>query len=249
MSSEYNRCKKILKILSSIILWIFGHRVVVKMERHKVHKNVKKENAIEAIGIFLIVGVALIILFNQWQIWSISAAIENGNGMVTQTASQKTPLQSTGDPVQDAINAVISTGVPDIYGAELGISFDEPVAGMNVLAKFDTSLKPSGEALQRYIKAGTSISCEFCCGAKSITTQNGQAACGCAHSAAMRGLAKYLAINHGSEYTDEQILEELIKWKSLFFPKQMIQRFLDAQADGGNADLSSLNVPSMVGGC
>ncbi|RMD67974.1 hypothetical protein D6817_00080, partial [Candidatus Pacearchaeota archaeon] len=46
----------------------------------------------------------------------------------------------------------------------------------------------------------------------------GDRACGCAHSYAMRGLAKYLLANHGEEMSDEQILEELGKWKVLFFP-------------------------------
>ena len=49
----------------------------------------------------------------------------------------------------------------------------------------------------------------------------GTAACGCAHSFAMRGLAKYLISKHGSEFTDEQILDEMAKWKTLFFPTQM----------------------------
>lgn len=52
----------------------------------------------------------------------------------------------------------------------------------------------------------------------------GDAACGCAHSYAMRGLAKYLIMNHGSEYSDDEILEELGKWKTLFFPSQMQQK-------------------------
>ena len=37
----------------------------------------------------------------------------------------------------------------------------------------------------------------------------------------MRGLAKYLITEHASEYTDAQILEELAKWKTLFFPGPM----------------------------
>lgn len=49
----------------------------------------------------------------------------------------------------------------------------------------------------------------------------GAAACGCAHSYAMRGLAKYLITEHGDEFTDEEILNELAKWKTLFFPGPM----------------------------
>ncbi len=34
----------------------------------------------------------------------------------------------------------------------------------------------------------------------------------------MRGLAKYLIKYHGEKFTDEEILEEVGKWKTLFFP-------------------------------
>ncbi|MEK6835676.1 MAG: hypothetical protein AABX55_01520, partial [Nanoarchaeota archaeon] len=60
----------------------------------------------------------------------------------------------------------------------------------------------------------------YCCGADAITFPDGQAACGCAHSYAMRGVAKYLLTEH-PEMKDEAILEELGKWKTLFFPDTM----------------------------
>ena len=56
---------------------------------------------------------------------------------------------------------------------------------------------------------------------KKYRQNAGAAACGCAHSYAMRGLAKYLIKEHGSEFTNEQVLEELAKWKTLFFPDLM----------------------------
>ena len=34
----------------------------------------------------------------------------------------------------------------------------------------------------------------------------------------MRGLAKYLLDRHANEFTNDEILEELGKWKVLFFP-------------------------------
>src|SRR3989338_759003 len=92
----------------------------------------------------------------------------------------------------------------------------------------------------------------------------GNAACGCAHSFAMRGLAKYLITKHGNEYTDNEILEELGKWKTLFFPGQMQQK-ADVLKERG-IELSYINLASnkyrrieieqsqgsasnMVGGC
>ena len=73
------------------------------------------------------------------------------------------------------------------------------------------------EKIEAAIKAGQLTEAQ----AKQYRVTPGVPACGCAHSYAMRGLAKYLIQKHGSEYTDEQILDELAKWKTLFFPGAM----------------------------
>ena len=52
----------------------------------------------------------------------------------------------------------------------------------------------------------------------------GDSACGCAHSYAMRGLTKYLLTQHGEEFTNEEVLEEVAKWKTLYFPGQMVAK-------------------------
>ena len=83
----------------------------------------------------------------------------------------------------------------------------------------------------RYIKIAGSISCEYCCGADAIIFSNGEAACGCAHSYAMRGLAKYLLINN-PEMSDYEILSELGKWKVLFFPGIHEQKAKVLEANG-----------------
>ena len=128
--------------------------------------------------------------------------------------------------------AVVPTGTPDIYGKELGVRFSDVSASnpqaadatIRKLAALDNSLAISGDDLTRYINVVSKISCEYCCGADSIIFPDGRAACGCAHSFAMRGLAKYLIQNHGDEVSDDQILEELGKWKTLFFPAQISQK-------------------------
>ena len=108
----------------------------------------------------------------------------------------------------------------------------------------------SQENQQDYIKIGMSISCEYCCGAEYITAPNGQPACGCAHSAAMRGLAMYLLDNHREEFTNEQVLEQLTLWKTMFFPKQMYTKAVQLQAQGQSQSLTVLDeIPDMVGGC
>ena len=118
------------------------------------------------------------------------------------------------------------SGIPKIYGKELGVNFDEVSPnnsqGANtniaILANIDITTEIQGENLQRYISIASKISCEYCCGTPSIIRSDGSAACGCAHSYAMRGLAKYLIIEHPNDFTDDEILEELGKWKVLFFP-------------------------------
>lgn len=126
---------------------------------------------------------------------------------------------------------IIPTGAPSIYGEELGISYDDVSPNtpqlaektIDVLANIDMSETLEGSELQRYIdilyNMNNGISCEYCCGARAVIFSDGSPACGCSHSYAMRGLAKYLIKYHGNEYTDEQILQEVAKWKVLFFPE------------------------------
>lgn len=125
---------------------------------------------------------------------------------------------------------IIPQGVPAVYGEELGIRYDDVSPNnaqkteetINLLGNIDRIETLEGAQLDRYIdilyKQYNGIACEYCCGARSVIFSNGQPACGCAHSYAMRGLTKYLIKSHGDEFTDEQILTEVGKWKTLFFP-------------------------------
>lgn len=60
---------------------------------------------------------------------------------------------------------------------------------------------------------------------------NGVAACGCAHSMAMRGLTRYL-LEAYPDMTDEQILAELVHWKALYFPKDSSKKALSLSKVG-----------------
>lgn len=184
----------------------------------------------------------------------------------------------SGNLGDDAVKLAFAQGVPEIYGPELNTNFDQPVESMAVLKQFDLGYgrnKPSlsAEEKTRYTNINLRISCEFCCGAKAIVFENGEPSCGCAHSQAMRGLTAYLIKNHGVEYSDDQILRELAKWKGRWYPKQMIQKMTDQIQSGQyTPDIASLlldvklpkygansqpapvpsdiqNLPSMVGGC
>lgn len=128
----------------------------------------------------------------------------------------------------NVVDIVLSRGTPDGYGQELNVSFDKVSESMEAMLKYDQSeygngqIKLEGDKLKRYIDIGKRIACEFCCTAKVMVFDDGKAACACKHSQAMRGLAAYLIDRHGNEYSDEQILRELAKWKGVYFPSAMV---------------------------
>ncbi|MBS3171285.1 hypothetical protein J4449_01595 [Candidatus Woesearchaeota archaeon] len=208
----------------------------------------EKQNKIKFVKIMniLLVFGLIFALYSQFQLLSIRAVnsdgLENANGAVF------------------ASSEVLPVGVPRIYGQKLGIKYDfvssnnQQLADqtIEVLGNLDRTINLEGKNLERYVDIVSEISCEYCCGAKSIIVRKedvaemekniqnaittgqiteeeavkfrrtaGEAACGCAHSFAMRGLAKYLILNNGAEFTNEEILNELGKWKTLFFPEQM----------------------------
>ncbi len=185
----------------------------------------------------LLVVLMLVTAFNQYQIatlagMEINPVVQISIAGLTAADSQGAATNADSTRLSGAnSNAaqvdILPRGVPTIYGEELGVSYDDVSASNAALADstirklgaLDDQLTLSGDALDRYIKIGSAISCEYCCGAEAIIFSNGQAACGCAHSYAMRGVAKYLLLNHPDEFSDIQILEELGKWKVLFFPQ------------------------------
>lgn len=235
------------------------------------------DKAVSIIGILAVLAV-IVQGYNFLAVSGLSSSIEEQNTAITGLASLNLGALSAGSTASSASGSpsgtasfadVIPKGVPAVYGQELGISYSDVSASNQQLADatitklgaFDKSITLSGDLLQRYIKTVSQISCEYCCGADSIIFPDGKAACGCAHSYAMRGLAKYLLQNHASEFSDDQILEELGKWKTLFFPGQMTQKAQIMQQQG--IQLNYINLASnkyrgiekgsagsgMVGGC
>ena len=207
----------------------------------------------------LLVAAALMLISNSLQLATIKGFSGNsGNNLVGGSESL----------------GVIPTGVPAVYGNELGISYDDVSPDdankadrtINKLGQMDQAIQLTGNDLERYInvlyKLENGISCEYCCGARSVIFESGESACGCAHSYAMRGLAKYLITQHGDEYTDEELLEEIGKWKTLFFPTIIEQKAAILKEKG--IELNYINLASnkyrgiekgassggsMVGGC
>lgn len=241
--------KKIFSIANLVLLIIFGSSLILN--------EVIIVKTSKAMGIHM-------------------ASLGKGLSLIGGAGSNKNAL--AGDITQDSIKLVISSGQPAIYGAELGVTFDSVQASMDIMRQMDPTygsrkIVLTGEDLQRYIDVASKIACEYCCGATSLIDKSGGAACGCAHSQAMRGLLAYLIKNHASEYSNDEMLRELARWKGMYFPKQMIQK-MATQIQGGNftPDISSLllniklpdygkggvkapapselnNLPNMVGGC
>ena len=155
----------------------------------------------------------------------------------------------------------IPTGVPDVYGEELDISFDAVQDAINKVQVFGPTYGEAGKKIvltgadmDRYIDIGFMISCQYCCGVKTLVREDGTAACGCAHSIMMRGLTAYLIQNH-PELSNEQILGELTAWKITYFPKQTLSEKLVEMEKAGESGIRELLeefpdfLPQMVGGC
>ena len=235
----------------------------------------KKKKRMSVFKIVLFVLLIEVVIVNQFFILTVNAHMNIG--MYRSQSVGNDGVDLSGNLSQDVVKLILVKGVPAVYGNELGISFDQVQASINVLRQFDPGygqrkIMLAEDNMKRYIDIGLRISCEYCCSAKSIVFANGRAACGCAHSQAMRGLAAYLLQYHGDQYSNDQILRELSQWKGLYFPKQMMKKLAN-QINSGNytPDIASLlmeldlpnyggagnvplpteinNLPSMVGGC
>jgi len=222
-------------------------------------KGGKKSNTETTIQVTIIIVLAILLIYNGAKIYG--AGNSNISGKV-----------ATGIGTVSALD-VLPKGTPDIYGSELGVSYNDVSASnpqladatMVKLTQYE-DMKLNSAQMERYVKIGSSIACEYCCGVETLVFSNGERACGCAHSYAMRGLAKYLLTKH-PEMTDLEILNELGKWKVLFFPGIHEKKAEVLKANGidytnyvnlasnlyrgaeNQASTSSSGSSQMVGGC
>ena len=180
-----------------------------------------KKTDYETIAQFAIIGILVIVLlYSGSKILSVPIS-PTGNVIATVSASE-----------------IIPKGVPEVYGSELKVSYDDVSANNPQLAEATIrklsqyeDMQLNSEQMTRYVRIGSSIACEYCCGAETLVFSNGERACGCAHSYAMRGLEKYLLTKH-PDMSDLEILSELGKWKVLFFPGIHIQKAQVLEANG-----------------
>ena len=235
--------------------------------------NENKNNLFTNWNIALIAISLIIIIFNQIQINSLTGASFFSFSSKSDTLSLAggkdlskldiSSIKSTGHTVaavfpveniktqDDAMFIMFPSGTPD-YGQALGVSYDDPVTSLATLANMYRGLqaevqKNNPQAWQRFLSLAlkpVGISCEYCCGVGPIgINAKGDSTCGCQHNPALLSVALYLTAY--TDYNDGEILREVMRWKTLFFPKNMIE--LGLTVAGG--DTSKLNLPGMVGGC
>jgi hypothetical protein len=236
-----------------------GQEKIEHTYKEHIGKKHKKEKLISKPIIALMVVAVLLVVFNQFQINSVSAVIGSGiSGGLSSSSSSKSielaninvdELQSTAHTLQavfqldglsgdEVMAELFPTGTPD-YGEELGVTYDDPVTSLSVLAKMYRGLmaevqQNNPEGWDRYLSLASKpvgISCEYCCGLNAIGIRpDGSSSCGCQHNPALLTVALYLSAY--TDYTDGEILREVMKWKTLFFPKNMIE--LGASLAGGD---------------
>src|SRR3990167_4270101 len=194
-------------------------------EEHGNMKGGEESNTETTVQYVIIAVLAIALIYSGVKIYGSGNSNISGNAV------------ATGIGTVSALD-VLPKGTPDIYGGELGVSFNDVSASNTQLADATMvklsqyeDMKLDSAQMERYVKIGSSIACEYCCGVETLVFSNGERACGCAHSYAMRGLAKYLLINH-PEMSDLDILSELGKWKVLFFPGIHEQKAKALEANG-----------------
>jgi len=231
------------------------------------------ENLVSKSLFLIVIGLFAITIATQVSVMQIQGMVVGdsgskvGFGNVDLDSVDVSSLQSTAHTIaavfpldeihnsDDALRIMFPTGTP-AYGEVLGVSYDDPVGSLAKLANMYRGLQnqvktDNPAAFQKFINLAANpagVSCEYCCGiGPAGADSNGNSRCGCQHNPALLSVALYLS-NAG--YTDGEVLHEVMKWKTLFFPRDMIS--LGLKTATGEVDLSSLgsqNLPGMVGGC
>ena len=232
------------------------------MKKMKKNKENKDNDKFDKLVVGLLILVVVLMAFNQVSVLKVSAMVggsKNKNVGMNLDNVDLSEIKSTGHSVaalfpvqdikttQDAVDIMISVGTPD-YGPALGVSYDDPILGLSILMKLDNSVQLTAQENERYLNIVTKplgISCEFCCGVGAVgVDKNGKGICGCQHNPALLGLTKWLIQN--TDYSDGEIVREALRWKTLFFPKDMVNLALTV-AGGDTSQLDEL--PGIVGGC
>ena len=204
-------------------------------------------------------------VFSTYTVWDLANSLGNRAGQIPGLRSGEIDIDNvrgTADSLMavfeldgvaneaDAMAMLIPQGTPD-YGAELGVSYDDPVGSLERLSgmweSYSAEVRQRNPAVwERFMNLASKpvgISCEFCCGVGPIgIDSSGRSRCGCQHNPALLTLSLWLMEN--TDMSDKEVLAETLRWKSLFFPRDMVS--LAVRAAGGEL---STELPGMVGGC
>ena len=134
----------------------------------------------------------------------------------------------TGNIVQDLVNNIVPHGTPR-YGAEAGVSFDDPLTAQKLWSKARAIQLDAGQQ-KRWSRIVNSFTCDYCCGSPQNPTIITR--CGCAHSYAAQGMARWFIKNYGDSYSDEQIYGEMARWYALWYPGPTVKRIVQELQTG-----------------
>lgn len=197
----------------------------------------KKKNAFKVNANALIIGLlVVVIIFQAYQITTLKSQISKGN-IITGSTLEKTPATQLEEIKKEVLTE---------EGSATGYGLTFSNNGIKTLVGYASSIELSGDEQTRYVSIGNQpdTACEYCCGIgeRGALTQDGRIACGCEHNIAITGLIRYL-IKEG--YSDEEILQEIQKWKSYFFPKDYLAEVLDERG----VSPESVGLPVQRGAC
>ena len=248
-----------------------GQQESTPKEAHRAPERAGESLFSGRIVALLVLAVALLI-FNQFLISSVyalagssqrSSSFSGGTADLSsvnidnlqstaQTLAAVYPELQSAKTSDDVMAILFPTGTPE-YGQALGVSFDDPVNSLAKLSQMFPALRAevqskNPEAFKRFVNLASNpkgISCEYCCGVGPAgADKNGNSVCGCQHNPALLSVALYLSAY--TDYTDAQILREVMHWKTLFFPQNMVE--LGTKISGGDTSVLQ-SLPGMVGGC
>lgn len=205
------------------------------------------KNKLPYVTIGILSVLLVITVFQSFQISILSSGIRDikirGAAIATSSTSG---VASTSNILQQIVEEITPTGTPD-YGIKAKVSYDKVEESLRTLMGYHQTILLTDDEKQRYINIATfpGTACEFCCGIgeAGFGTSDGRIACGCSHNVAFSGLTKWLIKN--TDYTNQQIIDEIQKWKVLFFPQGAVEKELKRR----NIQPESVGLPSMVGGC
>lgn len=197
-----------------------------------------------SLGFLVVLAVALSFLVGSF--WTKIKYLEKGTYETYETKEIKETEGAGAVGLVDFLAQITPKGTPE-YGKVAGVSYDKVEESLDTLVDYDKNISLTGADKERFVKIGISpdTACEHCCGIgeEGFATEEGKIACGCAHNIAFSGLTKWLVAN--SDYSDEQIIDEIGKWKILFFPEPAARK--EAEKQGISPE--SIGLPKQVGGC